>query len=73
MAARRRSFLNVPFLNLMANMVERGGRVNIRVGGNTQETANFTDSLPGGKILSKDTSTPSNPVRACTRRQTRVF
>ncbi|KIL64296.1 glycoside hydrolase family 79 protein, partial [Amanita muscaria Koide BX008] len=46
--------LNVPFLNLMANLVRRLGRVNIRVGGNTQETAVLVQNTRTGKLLQKD-------------------
>lgn len=56
------SLLQVPFLNLMANMAQRSGSVHIRVGGNTQETATLVDSLPNGKILTKMITNTSNPV-----------
>jgi hypothetical protein len=58
-----RSFLQVPFLNLMGNIQQRAGRVVVRVGGNTQETAVLVDSTPDGKILEKDLKGISNPVR----------
>ncbi|PFH50112.1 glycoside hydrolase family 79 protein [Amanita thiersii Skay4041] len=38
----------------MANLVKRSGRVNIRVGGNTQETAVLVDRTPSGRLLEKD-------------------
>lgn len=57
-----RSFINVPFLNLMALITERAGRVNIRVGGNSQDTATLVDSIPGGVAMSKDKEDSSNPV-----------
>lgn len=50
------SFINVPFLNLMANVVERAGEVHIRCGGNTQESAAMVDSNPNGGMISKDYS-----------------
>ncbi|KAG6872145.1 hypothetical protein C0995_012556 [Termitomyces sp. Mi166 len=56
------TLLQVPFLNLMANLQERSGRVNIRVGGNTQETARMVDSTPDGKILEKNITGASNPA-----------
>ena len=56
------SVLQVPFLNLMANLQQRSGEVQIRVGGNTQDTAVLVASTPDGKILEKDTSGVSNPV-----------
>jgi len=57
-----RSVLQVPFLNLMANIQQRVGKVNVRVGGNTQETAVLVSQTPDGKILEKDTINTSNPV-----------
>ncbi|PPQ73631.1 hypothetical protein CVT26_010622 [Gymnopilus dilepis] len=58
-----RSVLYVPFLNLMANLQQRVGRINIRVGGNTQETATLVSSTPDGKILEKDKADTSNPTQ----------
>ncbi|KAG6815750.1 hypothetical protein H0H87_011662 [Tephrocybe sp. NHM501043] len=55
--------LQVPFLNLMANLQERSGRVNIRVGGNTQETAVLVESTSDGKILEKNITGSSNPTQ----------
>lgn len=54
--------LNVPFLNLLSNIKDRGGRVHVRVGGNSQESAVMVDSLPDGKPLEKDKSKSYNPV-----------
>ncbi|KAG1830641.1 glycoside hydrolase family 79 protein [Suillus variegatus] len=48
------TYLQVPFLNLMAILRERAGEVLIRVGGNTQETAVLVDSLPGGVMMTKE-------------------
>lgn len=59
---RGSSVLQVPFLNLMANIKDRAGAVHIRVGGNTQETATLVDSLPDGLILEKDNEDTNNPV-----------
>lgn len=66
-----RSFIQVPFLNLMSLLTARAGRVTIRVGGNSQETASLVEvgSLAGGKAIEKDKDDTSNPVRvqsACT-------
>lgn len=47
----------------MSIISQRAGRVNIRVGGNTQETATLVDSLADGKALEKDKEDTSNPVR----------
>ena len=38
----------------MANLVARSGRVNIRVGGNTQETAVMVQNTTNGQLLEKD-------------------
>lgn len=57
------SFLQVPFLNLMSNIVERGGEVRVRLGGNTQDFAWMVDSLSDGKILEKDLNGVSNPTQ----------
>ncbi|KAJ7697058.1 hypothetical protein B0H17DRAFT_1168033 [Mycena rosella] len=50
------SLLQVPFLNLMANMAQRGGSVRVRVGGNSQESAALVAAaaIPDGKILQKN-------------------
>lgn len=56
------SFLNVPFLNLMSNIVARAGSVVIRVGGNTQDNAVLVNELPNGTIISKDTSIKGTPT-----------
>ncbi|KAJ7572751.1 glycoside hydrolase family 79 protein, partial [Mycena floridula] len=59
----RSTLIQVPFLNLMSALIERSGRVNVRVGGNTQEQAALVDSLPDGRMLSKgDRSQASNPT-----------
>ena len=42
--------------------MSRGGKVQIRVGGNTQETATLVDSLSDGRALEKDNDNTSNPV-----------
>ncbi|CEL54355.1 hypothetical protein RSOLAG1IB_07005 [Rhizoctonia solani AG-1 IB] len=48
------SVLSVPFLNHIVNVANRGGKVRVRVGGNTQERAILRpDGLEGGKILIK--------------------
>ncbi len=56
------SLLQVPFLNLMANIKERVGWVQVRVGGNTQESAKLVQSLPNGTTLAKDLSNTFNPT-----------
>ncbi|KAI8996272.1 glycoside hydrolase superfamily [Trametes punicea] len=48
------SFIQVPFLNLLASVAERAGSVRIRVGGNSQETATLVDSLPNNTMIQKD-------------------
>ncbi|KAJ7583134.1 glycoside hydrolase family 79 protein [Mycena floridula] len=61
----RISFLNVPFLNLMSNIVERAGDVRVRVGGNTQEFAAFAEVIPdnNGKSLGKEKTNSQNPTQ----------
>jgi hypothetical protein len=49
-----RSFIQVPFLNLMANLQERADLIFIRLGGNTQETAALVDHLDDGKAFAKE-------------------
>ncbi|KIJ61729.1 glycoside hydrolase family 79 protein [Hydnomerulius pinastri MD-312] len=56
------SFLQVPFLNLMANIKERAGAVHVRVGGNTQEYASIVPSLEDGKDMEKDKTSLTNPT-----------
>ena len=53
----------MPFLNYMSIIAEKAGAVNVRVGGNTQETAFVVDSLADGKMIEKDKEDASNPVR----------
>ncbi|KAJ7493667.1 glycoside hydrolase family 79 protein [Mycena latifolia] len=50
------TFIQVPFLNLMANIQQRAGSVRVRVGGNSQESATLVDAsaIPDGKILQKN-------------------
>jgi len=50
------ALLNVPFLNLMANIKERAGWAQVRVGGNSQEMASLVPSLPNGTMIAKNTS-----------------
>lgn len=57
------SVIQVPFLNLMANLQQRAGAIKIRVGGNTQETATLVESTPDGRILEKDILGVSNPTQ----------
>jgi hypothetical protein len=58
------SLIQVPFLNLIANIVARTGSFMIRVGGNTQETAEVIyDTIPNGRVLEKNLTGVSNPVR----------
>ncbi|KAJ3568101.1 hypothetical protein NP233_g5936 [Leucocoprinus birnbaumii] len=57
------SYIQVPFLNLMANIAQRAGGVRIRVGGNTQETATVVPSIPNGLILAKNLTGVTNPTQ----------
>lgn len=56
------SLIQVPFLNLMANLQERAGTVHVRVGGNTQETASLVDEIPDYRDIQKDYSQTTNPT-----------
>jgi hypothetical protein len=56
------SLLQVPFLNLLANIVERVGWVQVRVGGNSQESAELVGSLPNGTLLAKDYNKTTGPT-----------
>lgn len=46
----------------MANLAQRSGSVQVRVGGNTQETAVLVESTPDGRILEKNLTGVTNPV-----------
>jgi hypothetical protein len=46
----------------MANLVDRGGSVKVRVGGNTQDTAVLVDETPNGADLREDEGNISGPV-----------
>ncbi|KAF9003830.1 hypothetical protein BDZ89DRAFT_967337 [Hymenopellis radicata] len=63
LVGKNSSYIAVPFLNLMANIQQRAGYIRIRVGGNTQETAKFVDTLPDGKMINKDVGSSSNPTQ----------
>ncbi|KZV62999.1 glycoside hydrolase family 79 protein [Peniophora sp. CONT] len=57
------SAINVPFLNLLANVVARAGSVQIRVGGNTQENAELKPGpFENNTILTKDLANSQNPT-----------
>ena len=47
----------------MSIITQRAGRVAIRVGGNSQETATLVASLADGKAIEKDKSDSRDPVR----------
>ncbi|KAJ7266877.1 glycoside hydrolase superfamily [Mycena haematopus] len=57
------SYIQVPLLNLMANIQERAGAVHVRVGGNTQEFAYFVDTLPENRAISKEKADTNNPTQ----------
>uniref|UniRef100_D8QFJ7 Glycoside hydrolase family 79 protein n=1 Tax=Schizophyllum commune (strain H4-8 / FGSC 9210) TaxID=578458 RepID=D8QFJ7_SCHCM len=59
---RNSTHLQPPFLNLMQTLVERGGPVRIRLGGNTQEFAFMVDDLGDGKAVSKQKAESNNPT-----------
>jgi hypothetical protein len=54
--------INVPFLNLLQNLVDRAGAVYVRVGGNSQEEAELVPFLPNGTMIAKDTSHSTGPT-----------
>ncbi|KAJ3738550.1 glycoside hydrolase family 79 protein [Lentinula detonsa] len=54
------SILQVPFLNLLATILQRSGTVRVRIGGNSQDTASQVASLDDGKV--KDLSGVTNPT-----------
>ncbi|KAI0791077.1 glycoside hydrolase family 79 protein [Abortiporus biennis] len=56
------SFIQVPFLNMINLISERAGRIHIRVGGNTQDTARYVDSLADQKMIEKQGIDPNNPT-----------
>ncbi|TBU39715.1 hypothetical protein BD309DRAFT_1021947 [Dichomitus squalens] len=56
------SFIQVPFLNLLATLADRAIDVRIRVGGNTQEMASLVSSLPDNAMITKDNSAIAGPV-----------
>ncbi|KAH9929433.1 glycoside hydrolase family 79 protein [Fomitopsis serialis] len=62
------SFLQVPFLNLMQLVAQRGGSVNVRVGGNTQDYAVEVTGLSDnrGICVKKDIDDTRNPTNTPT-------
>jgi hypothetical protein len=46
----------------MSNLVKRTGSVQVRVGGNSQETASLVQNTTDGHILEKNLQGISNPV-----------
>ena len=59
-----RSYIQVPFLNLMSNIVQRAGAVHVRTGGNTQDYAFYVDQIPNsyGMCIGKMKEYSNNPV-----------
>lgn len=47
----------------MSLVTSRAGRIHVRVGGNTQETARLVMSLADGKAIEKQKVDTNNPVR----------
>jgi hypothetical protein len=47
----------------MANIKQRAGRVHVRIGGNTQETATLVGSIADGKAIEKDKGSATNPTQ----------
>jgi hypothetical protein len=48
----------------MANIKERAGSVQVRIGGNSQETAKLVQSLPNDALMANDQSDGSNSTGA---------
>ena len=46
----------------MALLSQRAGRVDVRFGGNTQETAKLVESTADGKMIEKQGVDPNKPV-----------
>ncbi|KIY53577.1 glycoside hydrolase family 79 protein [Fistulina hepatica ATCC 64428] len=59
---RNSTYLQPQFLNLMSNIVQRGGTVYIRSGGNTQDYAFMVSELANGLCISKQGSDTNNPT-----------
>ncbi|KAF7325343.1 hypothetical protein MVEN_02635000 [Mycena venus] len=57
------SFVQVPLLNLLANIQERAGAVHVRIGGNTQEFAYYVPTLPENRAISKEKADTNNPTQ----------
>ncbi|KAJ7742690.1 glycoside hydrolase family 79 protein [Mycena maculata] len=57
------SYIQVPLLNLLANIQERAGAVHVRVGGNTQEYAYYVPTLPEERAISKESADTNNPTQ----------
>ncbi|TFK33319.1 hypothetical protein BDQ12DRAFT_441495 [Crucibulum laeve] len=57
------SFIQVPFLNLMQNLVERAGGVVVRLGGNTQEHATLVDEITNHTVITKEKTDLSQTTR----------
>ncbi|KAJ7691770.1 glycoside hydrolase family 79 protein [Mycena rosella] len=56
------SYVQVPLLNLLANIQERAGAVHVRIGGNTQEYAYYVPTLDEGRAISKEKADTQNPT-----------
>ncbi|KAJ7126148.1 glycoside hydrolase family 79 protein [Mycena epipterygia] len=57
------SYVQVPLLNLMANIQERAGAMHVRIGGNTQEFAYYVPTLPEERAISKEKADTNNPTQ----------
>ena len=68
-----RSFIQVPFLNLLGALTDRGNDVRIRVGGNTQEMASLVDSLPDNTMIAKDNNVITGSISTVRLRQHQIL
>ncbi|KAF8651054.1 hypothetical protein AX16_004917 [Volvariella volvacea WC 439] len=60
---RNSSHIQVPFLNLLGNIVQRAGQVRVRLGGNTQEFAGYVEEIDNWRAIAKASDVdPQNPT-----------
>jgi len=60
---RNSTWISPPTLNLMSQLVSRGGGLHIRMGGNTQDYAYMVDHIPNYFVTAKQGANTSNPTQ----------